>query len=105
LGCAWGAGVAGPAAVVTRPDGVDALELWARLAAVIGADGAIGGFSVYAEWRASDLPAPKDRDFGAALGPAVVTPDEGVSGAAVAGGGRGGGGRGGGRERLALGRG
>ena len=70
------AAVAGPGARVTAPDGVQALELRARVAAVIGADGAIGGFAAYADWRAPGLPVPKDRDFGSALGPAVVTPDE-----------------------------
>ena len=70
------AAVAGPGAGVTVPDGVQTLELHPRVAAVIGADGAIGGFSLYADWRAPGLPAPKDRDFGSALGPALVTPDE-----------------------------
>lgn len=52
------------------------LELRPRLAAVIGAHGAIGGYTAFAEWRAPSAPPPKDRDFALGLGPAVVTPDE-----------------------------
>jgi hypothetical protein len=70
------AAVAGPGAQVLAPPGAGALELRPRIAAVIGADEAIGGFSAYADWRASGVAAPKDRDFGSALGPAVATPDE-----------------------------
>ena len=47
-----------------------------RLAAVIGAEGAIGGFTLLAEWRAPGVEPPKDRDFALGLGPVVVTPDE-----------------------------
>ncbi len=67
--------VRGPGAVVAAPDGAD-VEVRARLAAVIGADAAIGGFSAYTELRAPALAPPKDRDFGSVLGPVVVTPDE-----------------------------
>ena len=68
--------VRGPGAVAVLPAGAETLTLLPRLAAVIGADGAIGGFSLFADWRASANAAPKDRDFCAALGPVVVTPDE-----------------------------
>ena len=44
-----------------------------RLAAVIGLDGAIGGWTGLAEWRAPELQAPKDRDFALLLGPVVET--------------------------------
>lgn len=54
----------------------DGLLLLPRLAAVIGAEGRIGGFALLAEWRAAGLRAPKDRDFALGLGPFVVTPDE-----------------------------
>lgn len=49
----------------------------ARVAAVIGAGGAIGGFSALLEWHqpAEAMPV-KQTDFGLVLGPAVVTPDE-----------------------------
>jgi hypothetical protein len=68
--------VRGPGAVVAPPGDTDALTLVPRLAAVIGDEGAIGGFSLYAEWRAPRRPPPKDRDFCAVFGPVVVTTDE-----------------------------
>jgi len=49
-----------------------------RHAAVIGLDGAIGGFTPLVEWTAPDLPGEKSRDFALALGPVVTTPDEDV---------------------------
>jgi hypothetical protein len=70
---------ANPAAV-THPGGsvvgpTPALSVLPRVAAVIGAEGAIGGFTGLAEWRAGGLEPPKDRDFALGLGPVVVTPD------------------------------
>ncbi len=64
--------------VVHRPvdDWLLPLELRPRVAAVIGGRGEIGGFTILADWRAPDLPPPKDRDFALGLGPVVVTPDE-----------------------------
>ena len=62
-----GAAVAGPTST---------LSVLTRLAAVIGADGGIGGFTGLAEWRAPGRDVPKDRDFALGLGPVVVTPDE-----------------------------
>jgi len=53
-----------------------ALELRPRVAAVIADRGEIGGFTILADWRAPDLPPPKDRDFALGLGPLLVTPDE-----------------------------
>ena len=52
------------------------LALMPRLAAVIGAEGAVGGFTVLADWRDMSLAPPKDRDFALGLGPVVVTPDQ-----------------------------
>jgi hypothetical protein len=52
------------------------LDLRPRLAAVVGDHGEIGGFTILAEWRAPELPPPKDRDFALGLGPLVVTHDE-----------------------------
>ena len=49
------------------------LTLHLRIAAVIAAKGAIGGFTALAEWRAPWLRPPKDRDFALGLGPLVVT--------------------------------
>jgi hypothetical protein len=51
------------------------LDLWPRVAGVIGARGEIGGFTILADWRAPGLSPPKDRDFALGLGPVVVTPD------------------------------
>jgi len=52
------------------------LTLAPRVAGVIGADGALAGFTAFAEWRDPAWAAPKDRDFALGLGPLVVTPDE-----------------------------
>jgi fumarylacetoacetate (FAA) hydrolase len=71
------------------------LDYELECAAVIGADGAIGGFTVMNDWSARDLqlqemkvglgPA-KGKDFATSFGPVLVTPDEfdGGSGAMVA---------------------
>jgi len=59
------------------------LLLFPRLAAIVGAGGRIGGYTLLAEWRADGVPAPKDRDFALGLGPAVCTPDEFEPAAAV----------------------
>ncbi len=54
-----------------------ALSAFARIAAVIGAAGEIGGYSAMLQWQdPSERPGVKVSDFGIALGPAVVTPDE-----------------------------
>ena len=60
-----------PGAFITRPGG--RLDVAARLAAVIGLDGTIGGWTGLAECRAPDLAPPKDRDFALVLGPVVDT--------------------------------
>lgn len=65
--------VVGPDATLTAPAAADALL---RVAALIGADEQIGGYSLLLELRAPSLPAPKDRDFGLVLGPVVLTPDD-----------------------------
>jgi hypothetical protein len=51
-----------------------------RHAAILGLDGAIGGFTGLVEWTAPALPGEKSRDFALALGPFVTTPDEGDPG-------------------------
>ena len=49
----------------------------ARIAAVIGAGGAIGGYCGLLEWQdPAEQPAAKQSDFGIVLGPTVVTADE-----------------------------
>jgi hypothetical protein len=74
------AAICGPDATVERPpsDTVSqgALALFARVAGVIGADGEIAGYTLFAEWRDPRLEPPKDRDFSLGLGPVVVSPDE-----------------------------
>ena len=70
------AAVHGPGDEIALPAGVDAAEAQLRLAAVIGADEQIGGFTFLAEWIAPLLPGAKSRDFARVLGPTVVTPDE-----------------------------
>ena len=65
--------VRGPGAVA---EATGPLTLLPRFAAVIGAEGAIGGYSLFADWRAPATVPPKDRDFRSVLGPVVVTRDE-----------------------------
>jgi len=83
------AAIAGPGAdVVTRSRGEPGsgtpgnsllqgrLTLLPRVAGVIGADGALAGFTAFADWRDPARVPPKDRDFALGLGPVVVTSDE-----------------------------
>ena len=65
------AAVRSPGSEIPRPDG--RLDAATRLAAVIGAGGAIAGWTGLVEWRAPDLAPPKDRDFALLLGPVVET--------------------------------
>jgi Fumarylacetoacetate (FAA) hydrolase family len=69
---------ANPAAIVSPETEIEGspLEVLPRLAAVIGADGELGGYTIMADWRRPDRHPPKDRDFALGLGPLVVTPDE-----------------------------
>jgi hypothetical protein len=71
---------ANPAAVKAADErpGVPGAEPIERVAAIIGADGAIGGFTPLVEWVARQLYGAKQRDFALALGPVVATPDEGL---------------------------
>ena len=66
----------GPDATVVLPAGVEQIESDLRIAAVVGAGGTIGGFTLMNDWLAPDLAGAKARDFGTSLGPVVVTPDE-----------------------------
>jgi fumarylacetoacetate (FAA) hydrolase len=77
------AAIVGPGAAVLTRHGVQSnspsqgrLTLLARVAGVIGADGAVAGFTAFADWCDLARAAPKDRDFALGLGPVVVTPDE-----------------------------
>jgi fumarylacetoacetate (FAA) hydrolase len=89
------AAIFGPGEDVPYPDGTAELDYELECAAIIGGEGAIGGFTVMNDWSARDLqrvemrvglgPA-KGKDFATSLGPFVVTPDEfdGTSGVMVA---------------------
>jgi hypothetical protein len=67
------AAIVGPRAEVPAPDGP--LEILPRLAAVVGAEDEIAGFTVFADWRRPTASPPKDRDFALGLGPVLVTAD------------------------------
>jgi fumarylacetoacetate (FAA) hydrolase len=79
------AAIYGPDEEVPYPDGSEGLDYELEVAAVIGAEGRIGGFTVMNDWSARDLqrremtiglgPA-KGKDFATSLGPVLVTPDE-----------------------------
>ena len=79
------AAIYGPEDEIPYPQGTEELDYEPELAAIIGADGRIGGFTVMNDWSARDLlrdefriglgPA-KSKDFATSLGPVVVTPDE-----------------------------
>jgi fumarylacetoacetate (FAA) hydrolase len=89
------AAIYGPDDEVPKPPDTNELDYELEVAAVIGADAEIGGFTVMNDWSARDLqrkemrvglgPA-KGKDFATSIGPIVVTPDEfdGSSGEMVA---------------------
>ena len=67
------AAILSPGAQVRRPEGAERFEAFVRPTAVIGAEGASGGWTILGELRAPDLEPPKDRDFALFLGPWVET--------------------------------
>ncbi len=79
------AAIYGPGDEIPYPEGTAELDYELEVAAVIGAEGAIGGFTLMNDWSARDLqrsemrvglgPA-KGKDFATSLGPVVVTVDE-----------------------------
>jgi fumarylacetoacetate (FAA) hydrolase len=79
------AAIFGPGDEIPYPEGSEELDYELEVAAIIGAEGAIGGFTLMNDWSARDLqrvemrvglgPA-KGKDFATSLGPVVVTPDE-----------------------------
>jgi 2-keto-4-pentenoate hydratase/2-oxohepta-3-ene-1,7-dioic acid hydratase in catechol pathway len=73
------AAIVGPDDVVSRPDGVERIEYELRPTAVVGAESAIGGFTLLNALTAPELGGAKARDFALSLGPVVVTPDEPVA--------------------------
>jgi fumarylacetoacetate (FAA) hydrolase len=70
------ASIYGPEDEIPYPESTDGLLYGLQLAAVIGANGALGGFTIMNDWRARDLPPAKDTDFATSIGPVVATPDE-----------------------------
>jgi fumarylacetoacetate (FAA) hydrolase len=79
------AAIYGPEAEIPYPAGSEELDYELEVAAIVGAEGGIGGFTVLNDWSARDLqrrelkvglgPA-KGKDFATSLGPIVVTADE-----------------------------
>jgi fumarylacetoacetate (FAA) hydrolase len=79
------AAIYGPDEEIPYPEGSEALDYELEVAAIIGVDGQIGGFTIMNDWSARDLqrremriglgPA-KGKDFATSLGPVLVTPDE-----------------------------
>src|SRR5207244_6620286 len=89
------AAIYGPDDAVPYPVGTQELDYELECAAIIGAEGKIGGFTVLNDWSARDvqraemrvgLGPAKGKDFATSIGPVVVTPDEldGRSGEMVA---------------------
>jgi fumarylacetoacetate (FAA) hydrolase len=75
----------GAEAEIPYPQGTEELDYELEVAAVIGAEGQIGGFTIMNDWSARDLQRQemkvglgpsKGKDFATSLGPIVVTPDE-----------------------------
>jgi 2-keto-4-pentenoate hydratase/2-oxohepta-3-ene-1,7-dioic acid hydratase in catechol pathway len=70
------AAVFGPDEDVPYPEGSEDLRSMPTVVAVVGAEGAIGGFTAANAWVAPDLPGAKARDFALSIGPVLVTADE-----------------------------
>jgi 2-keto-4-pentenoate hydratase/2-oxohepta-3-ene-1,7-dioic acid hydratase in catechol pathway len=70
------ASIYGPEDEIPFPDGAGHVEAALRLAAIVGADETIGGFTIANDWVAAGLAGAKARDFALSLGPVLVTPDE-----------------------------
>jgi fumarylacetoacetate (FAA) hydrolase len=89
------AAIYGPGDEIPKPPDTNELDYELEVAAIIGAEGQIGGFTIMNDWSARDLQRAemrvglgpsKGKDFATSLGPVVVTPDEldGSSGTMVA---------------------
>ena len=85
----------GPDDDIPKPPDTNELDYELEVAAIVGVDGQVGGFTVMNDWSARDLQRAemrvglgpsKGKDFATSLGPVVVTPDEfdGSSGTMVA---------------------
>jgi hypothetical protein len=67
------AAIAGPDDVVLLPEGADELVPVFRQAAIVGAEGAVGAYTLMLEWTAPSLAGEKRRDFALSLGPVALT--------------------------------
>jgi 2-keto-4-pentenoate hydratase/2-oxohepta-3-ene-1,7-dioic acid hydratase in catechol pathway len=67
------ASIYGPEDEIPFPDGAVTLDYGVGLAAAIGAEGAIGGYTIANLWWTPDLDGPKRRDFALSIGPVVET--------------------------------
>jgi fumarylacetoacetate (FAA) hydrolase len=79
------ASIHGPGQPVARPAATRMLDFELEIAAVIGGDGEIAGFTLLNDWSARDVQAgemsvglgpSKAKDFATSLGPWLATPDE-----------------------------
>jgi fumarylacetoacetate (FAA) hydrolase len=70
------ASIYGPDDKIPVPHGAEELDYEPGGAAIIGAEGSIGGFTLVNDWSARGLGGAKSKDFATSLGPIVVTPDE-----------------------------
>jgi fumarylacetoacetate (FAA) hydrolase len=89
------AAIYGPDDDIPYPEGSEELDYELEVAAIIGAEERIGGFTIMNDWSARDLQRAemrvglgpsKGKDFATSLGPIVVTADEfdGASGTMIA---------------------
>lgn len=65
------AAIRSPGALIPRPTG--RLHALARVAAIVGGNGELAGWTGLVEWLAPELPEPKARDFALLLGPTMET--------------------------------
>lgn len=79
------ASIRGPGESIQRPAASRELDFELEIAAIIGAEGEIAGFTLMNDWSARDLQRAemtvglgphKGKDFATSLGPWLVTPDE-----------------------------
>jgi 2-keto-4-pentenoate hydratase/2-oxohepta-3-ene-1,7-dioic acid hydratase in catechol pathway len=77
------ASIQGPDEEIQVPPDADGLDYELGVAAIIGADEQVAGFTIMNDWAARGLEGAKSRDFALTLGPVVVTPDEFEGGEAV----------------------
>jgi len=70
------AAIHGPEDVVRLPAGVDEIQPVLRLAAIVGAEGVFGGYTLMNDWFAPGLVGAKAHDFAISLGPVVLTPPQ-----------------------------